>query len=80
MAEYPHSSAQEVAEQPEPESSAHDEGYDQYQEALRQVFENTSKGQLVEAAHSLLETSEWLLSHVKELGTTVGTVLLEASD
>ncbi|KAL8723453.1 MAG: hypothetical protein Q9225_000284 [Loekoesia sp. 1 TL-2023] len=69
MAEYPHSSAQEVAEQPEPESSAQDEGYDQYQEALRQVFENTSKGRLIEAAHSLLETSEWLLGHVKELGT-----------
>ena len=49
-------------------SSSYDDAYEQYQIALRRTFENTRNGQLVEAGQSLLEISEWLLSHAVELG------------
>ncbi|KAL8843111.1 MAG: hypothetical protein Q9170_000241 [Blastenia crenularia] len=73
MVEYPHSVGQEVAEQQQqqqqqPEILTHREEYDQYEEALRKVFEETSQGRLIEAAQSLLQISEWLLPNAKELG------------
>ncbi|KAL9602602.1 MAG: hypothetical protein Q9219_001746 [cf. Caloplaca sp. 3 TL-2023] len=68
MTEYSQSAVQGIGEQPEPEDTTHQEEYDRYEEALRQVFEDTSKGRVIEAAQLLLEISEWLLSHVKELG------------
>ena len=67
MTEYQPSAA-DTREQQEPESPAFDEAYSQYQEALKQTLENASKGKLVEAGQSLLEISEWLLSHASDLG------------
>ncbi|KAL9605789.1 MAG: hypothetical protein Q9179_001022 [Wetmoreana sp. 5 TL-2023] len=66
--EFPQASAPEAVEQQEQPSTSHDEEYNQYQQALKQTFENASKGRLVEAGQSLLEISEWLLGHAKELG------------
>ncbi|KAI4095557.1 MAG: hypothetical protein LQ348_001091 [Seirophora lacunosa] len=68
MAEYPQSGTHDVAEQVAPGRSSHEEGYNRYEERLRQVFEKTSKGQLAEAAQALLDNSEWLLVNVKDLG------------
>ncbi|KAL8643246.1 MAG: hypothetical protein Q9228_000140 [Teloschistes exilis] len=68
MAEYPQTSAVESVEPQETSSANYDEGYSRYQGALKQTFENTGKGRLTEAGQSLLEISEWLLSHAKELG------------
>ncbi|KAL8961820.1 MAG: hypothetical protein Q9193_001675 [Seirophora villosa] len=68
MAEYPQSSTHDVAEQVAPGRSSHEEGYNRYEERLRQVFEKTSKGRLAEAAQALLDISEWLLVNVKDLG------------
>ncbi|KAL9591273.1 MAG: hypothetical protein Q9179_007889 [Wetmoreana sp. 5 TL-2023] len=68
MPEFPQASAPEAVEQQEQPSTSHDEEYNQYQEALKQTFEKTSRGRLVEAGQSLLEISEWLLGHAKELG------------
>jgi hypothetical protein len=42
--------------------------HDQYQNRLIEIFANVSNGMLVEASESLLHVSEWLLSHVEQLG------------
>ncbi len=70
MAEFAQPGAPEVLEQQElaQEPSSYDDAYNQYQNALRQTFENTRGGRLVEAGHSLLEISAWLLGHAVELG------------
>ena len=69
MAEYPETGAHDVIEQQEvAQDSGYDEAYNQYQNALRQTFENTRSGRLIEAGQSLLEISEWLLGHAAELG------------
>jgi len=46
-----------------------DEAYAQYQTALKEVFTNIKNGILATASESLLNVSDWLLSHVVELGT-----------
>lgn len=63
----------ETSEPPEqqdlaPEPSNYDDAYNQYQQALRQTFENTRCGRLVDASQSLLEISEWLLGNAVDLG------------
>ncbi|MCJ1481842.1 hypothetical protein MMC06_002001 [Schaereria dolodes] len=70
MADYSETGAPEVLEQQEvaQDSSGYDEAYNQYQNALRQTFENTHSGRLIEAGQSLLEISGWLLGHAVELG------------
>ncbi|MCJ1361512.1 hypothetical protein MMC16_000612 [Acarospora aff. strigata] len=70
MAEYAPQGASEVLEQQEvaQEPSSFDDAYNQYQNALRQTFENTRGGRLVEAGDSLLDISGWLLGHAEELG------------
>jgi hypothetical protein len=45
-----------------------DEAYSSYQNALKEIFQNIRNGMLIEASSSLLEVSDWLLSHVDELG------------
>ncbi|KAI0120016.1 hypothetical protein GGR51DRAFT_5888 [Nemania sp. FL0031] len=47
------------------------EAYARYQEALWDIFTNIQNCALQEAGQSLLRISEWLLSHVVELGLTV---------
>lgn len=44
------------------------QAYTQYQDALKEIFKNIRDGALVTASESLLSVSEWLLSHVHELG------------
>ncbi|KAG8158759.1 hypothetical protein KVR01_011202 [Diaporthe batatas] len=46
------------------------QAYTQYQDALKEIFKNIRDGALVTASESLLSVSEWLLSHVHELGLT----------
>lgn len=67
----------DVAEQQEQDSSTFDVAYNQYQEALKQTFEYTSKGRLAEAGQSLLEISEWLLGHASELGRSPGSAAIQ---
>lgn len=61
-------------QQPEPpHHAAHDpapleEAYLQYQQALRNTFDHTRAGRLVEASRSLLEISEWLVTNARDLG------------
>lgn len=45
--------------------------YNSYQTAMKEVFQNIVHGRLGEASQSLLNISEWLLSHVQELGKFV---------
>lgn len=71
MAEYSQSTAPEVAGQQEQEIPNFAEGYNEYQEMLKGAFENTSQGRLTEAGGSLLDMSERLLGHAKELGMAV---------
>lgn len=61
-------SLQPQAQETQRETPNVDDGYNQYQQTLRQTFEYTRAGQLVEASHSLLEISEWLISNVSQLG------------
>jgi hypothetical protein len=62
------SEALEPQEFPRESSSSYDDAYNQYQQALRQTFESTRAGRLVDASQSLLEISEWLLGNAVELG------------
>ncbi|OAT12395.1 hypothetical protein, variant 3 [Blastomyces gilchristii SLH14081] len=59
----------EHADFPRESPSGFDDAYNQYQRALRQTFENTRSGRLLDASQSLLEISEWLLGNATELGT-----------
>lgn len=68
MADFSQQSDPDPLEQQNPEAAKFDQAYNQYQEALKQTFENTRAGRLVEASESLLEISEWLLGHAAELG------------
>lgn len=68
MSEYPQSTALEVAGQPDQGTSNVAAGFSDYQEMLKQTFQNTRHGRLAEAADSLLDMSEQLLGHAKELG------------
>ena len=45
-----------------------DEAYASYQSALKEIFQNIRSGVLATASDSLLNVSDWLLSHVVELG------------
>lgn len=47
-----------------------DEAYASYQSALKAIFQNIRDGALASASESLLTVSDWLLSHVAELGLT----------
>ncbi|OJD17559.1 hypothetical protein AJ78_02372 [Emergomyces pasteurianus Ep9510] len=53
---------------PHESPSSFDDAYNQYQQALRQTFENARSGRLVDASQSLLELSAWLLGNATELG------------
>lgn len=45
-----------------------DDAYGRYQAALRTTFGYIQAGRLVDASRSLLEISEWLIGHARELG------------
>jgi hypothetical protein len=45
-----------------------DEAYASYQSALKEIFQNIRNGVLASASESLLGVSDWLLTHVVELG------------
>lgn len=51
-----------------PQSSGLDEAYNSYQSALKDIFQNIQNGVLAAASESLLNVSDWLLSHVADLG------------
>jgi hypothetical protein len=56
-------------EEPEyPAAGGLDEAYASYQTALKEVFQNVRTGAVSTAGASLLSISDWLLSHVTELG------------
>ncbi|KAI6310642.1 hypothetical protein MCOR29_008547 [Pyricularia oryzae] len=57
-------------EQEYPATSGLDEAYASYQTALKEIFQNVTNGILQAASESLLNVSDWLLSHVTELGLT----------
>ena len=51
-----------------PAAAGLDEAYASYQTALKEIFQNVRNGVLATASESLLGVSDWLLSHVVELG------------
>lgn len=55
----------------QPGDGGMEEAYSTYQTALKQIFKNIIDLRLAEASSSLLEVSEWLLSHVQELGMLI---------
>ncbi|KAK0651783.1 hypothetical protein B0T16DRAFT_86895 [Cercophora newfieldiana] len=65
------SSAQDVRMEEEyPAAEGLDAAYASYQTALKAIFQNVQDGSLASASESLLNVSDWLLSHVAELGLT----------
>lgn len=80
MAEFAQPAAPDVLEPPNSDASNFDQAYSQYQEALKQTFENARVGRLVEASESLLEISEWLLGHAVDLGTLARMYFLLSTD
>jgi hypothetical protein len=59
-----------MEDQEYPATSGLDEAYASYQSALKEIFQNVKSGILQAASESLLNVSDWLLSHVTELGKT----------
>ena len=53
---------------PASDPSSLEEAYSYYQRALRNTFDHTRAGRLVEASRLLLEISEWLVTHARDLG------------
>lgn len=53
-----------------------DDAYASYQSALKEIFQNIRSGVLATASESLLGVSDWLLSHVSDLGMLRRTYLL----
>ncbi|KAL2268545.1 hypothetical protein VTJ83DRAFT_3391 [Remersonia thermophila] len=53
-----------------PATTALDESYAQYQGEVKGIFENIRNSNLTAASEALLRVSEWLLSHVVDLGLT----------
>ncbi|KAJ6024587.1 hypothetical protein N7540_005384 [Penicillium herquei] len=53
---------------PASDPSSLEEAYDYYQRALRNTFDQTRAGRLIEASRLLLEISEWLVTHARDLG------------
>ncbi|KAK4215907.1 hypothetical protein QBC37DRAFT_280556 [Rhypophila decipiens] len=51
-------------------ASGLDQAYTSYQSALKEIFRNIRSGTLATASDSLLSVSDWLLSHVTDLGLT----------
>ncbi|PYH38431.1 uncharacterized protein BO87DRAFT_446344, partial [Aspergillus neoniger CBS 115656] len=60
------------------ESTGLKEAYAQFQRALRETFDSTRAGRLVEASRSLLEISEWLVTNARELGILRDDQMLHA--
>lgn len=60
--------ATENVEDPEYSPTTLDEAYTRYQAALKGIFQNIVNGMLIEASLTLIEVSDWLLTHVGELG------------
>ena len=58
-----------------PDAAGLDEAYASYQSALRVIFQNVRDGGLETASESLLGVSDWLLSHVVELGMSLAKFL-----
>ncbi|EEH03049.1 conserved hypothetical protein [Histoplasma capsulatum G186AR] len=82
MAGLPASTASDGLEHSEfpRQSSGFDDAYIQYQRALRETFENTRSGRLLDASQSLLEISEWLLGNATELVLGQCLDLLEGNE
>ncbi|KLU84928.1 hypothetical protein MAPG_03962 [Magnaporthiopsis poae ATCC 64411] len=59
-----------MEDQEYPATSGLDEAYASYQSALKEIFQNVKNGILQTASESILNVSDWLLSHVTELGLT----------
>ena len=70
IAEYPQPNIPEILEQPEtePEDTRYDAEYNRYVETLRETFQNTRDGRLIEAGQSLLTMTAWLLTSAERLG------------
>jgi hypothetical protein len=51
-----------------PATAGLDEAYASYQSALKEIFQNIRSGVLATASETLLGVSDWLLTHVVELG------------
>lgn len=64
-------------------TSGLDQAYASYQSALKEIFRNIRSGILSTASDSLLSVSDWLLSHVTDLGRLIHqtlTCLLPANE
>ena len=70
VSEYSHLNMSNVLEPAESsqDGSARDEPYKVYLDSLKQAYQYTLDGRLVEAGQRLLELSEWLIGNATELG------------
>ena len=66
--DYSQAGSPEEPAQPEQEPDTRAEQFANYQTALRETNESTSRGRLIEAAASLEKLSEWLLTNAAGLG------------
>jgi hypothetical protein len=59
---------QTESQQQQSDQPSLEEAIGRYQHILRRTFDQTRAGRLVEAGGSLLEISEWLVTHARDLG------------
>ena len=71
----PQSQSEGLEEPPEALSPV-DMGYRRCNTELRQVFQHILNGTLITASQHLLKLSEWLLSHVEDMGKFLRSVSL----
>lgn len=67
----------EAIEPPEEVPSAMEHAHGEYLRAVKSTFENTRAGKLVEAGHSLLDLSGWLIQNASQLGSSDASMNLE---
>ncbi len=68
LADFAQSSTPEMIEPQDENTSIMELAHGQYLRALKEAFENTHAGRLVEAGRALLEISVWLIGHAGDLG------------
>lgn len=64
----PNAPGPEEIEPQDPDDGGYDRAYRDYQSALREAFQNSHDGRLVDAGRVLLEISEWLFESAAALG------------
>lgn len=77
MTDFHRTSTPEAIEPSEEVPSEMEHAHGEYLRAVKSTFENTRAGKLVEAGHSLIDLSGWLIQNASQLGSSDVSMKLE---